>query len=88
MTIPKSISENKTLLSTADVAKQLKVHRSTVNHWIKEGMLPSERHGSFHAVKPKDLKRFLSIYDVQPKKTRKRKAAKRAKKSAKKRGKK
>jgi len=67
MTIPKTISGSEKLLSTADIAKDLGVHRSTVHGWIKNGMLPSERHGVFHGVKPKDLKRFLSIYNIQPK---------------------
>ena len=67
MTVPKSISENDDLLSTADVAKELGVHRSTVHGWIKNGMLPSELHGAFHAVKPADLKRFRSIYNVEAK---------------------
>lgn len=72
MTIPKSISDDNSLLSTADIAEELNVHRSTVHHWIKQGMLPSELHGSFHAVKRKDLKRFLSIYDIHPSQTSKK----------------
>lgn len=65
MTVPKTISEDDALLSTADVAEQLKVHRSTVHHWIKTGMLKSELHGSFHAVKKQELKRFQSMYNVE-----------------------
>lgn len=72
MTVPKSISGSEKLLSTADIAEQLGVHRSTVHGWIKNKMLPSERHGVFHGVKPRDLKRFLSIYNIEPKPKKKR----------------
>lgn len=77
MTVPKSIADDG-LLSTADVAKQLDVHRSTVWLWIKRGMLPSEKRGSFHGVKPAALKRFLSMYDISAAK----KAAKRKRKKS------
>ena len=71
MTVPKSISESSDLLSTADIAESLGVHRSTVWGWIKSGMLPSEKQGpsgTFHGVKPSALKRFLSMYQIEPKK--------------------
>lgn len=70
MTIPKSISGNPDLLSTADIAKELGVHRSTVHGWIKNGMLASKLHGNFHAVRRKDLERFTSMYSIEPKKKR------------------
>ena len=63
MTIPKSISEDDKLLSTSEVAKRCKVHRSTVHLWIKHGLLKTEKHGNFHAIRPSALKRFLSIYE-------------------------
>lgn len=72
MTIPKSISDGQ-LLSTTDVAGQLGVHRSTVWLWINRGMLQSKRHGAFHGVRPADLKRFLSVYEIAPTSKRKRK---------------
>ena len=82
LTVPKTISEDTELLSTADVAKQQNVHRSTVWLWIKRGMLKSTRHGAFHGVKPSELKRFLSIYEPPPpSKKRKRKRKKKGKKS-------
>jgi excisionase family DNA binding protein len=72
MTIPKTLSDGE-LLSTAEVAKQLGVHRSTVWLWIKRDMLPSKKHGAFHGVRPADLKRFLSVYEIVVPRKRKRK---------------
>jgi excisionase family DNA binding protein len=69
VTIPKTISEDDRLLSTSDVAKKLKVHRSTVHMWIKSGMLGTTKHGAcktYHAIHPKELKRFLSVYQMDP----------------------
>jgi excisionase family DNA binding protein len=68
VTVPKTISESSDLLSTSDVAEELGVHRSTVWGWIKNGMLPSEKHGSFHGVSPKALQKFRDIYQIEPKK--------------------
>jgi excisionase family DNA binding protein len=72
MTVPKALAD-KGLLSTAEVAKQLGVHRSTVWNWIRTGLLPSVEVASgngrpFHGVDPKALKRFRQIYPVMPKK--------------------
>lgn len=81
MTIPKSISDGP-ILSTANVAKKVGVHRSTVWLWIKRGMLKSERHGesgAFHGVRPAALERFLSIYEIVPANKRKRKTKPKAK---------
>ena len=79
MVLPKSISEDDTLLSTADIAQQLDVHRSTVWIWIKHGMLKSVRHGSFHGIRPSALALFQSQYTVAPKRKRNRKKRKRRK---------
>lgn len=67
MTLPKSITEDKKLLSTSAIAEKLGVHRSTVHGWIKSGMLKSEKHGRYHGVRPKDLERFLSLYEIESK---------------------
>lgn len=64
MVLPKSISEDAEVLSTADVARVLQVHRGTVWLWIRNGMLKSVRHGTFHGVKPAALERFRSQYTV------------------------
>ena len=80
MVLPKTIVDDDTVLSTADVAERLDVHRSTVWVWIKNGMLKSTRRGSFHAIKPADLKTFLSMYTVPSRKKRK-KRVKRKKRS-------
>jgi excisionase family DNA binding protein len=77
MVLPKSISEDDTLLSTADVAQQLDVHRSTVWVWIKNGMLKSVRHGTFHGIRPSELARFRSQYNVVPKNKRKKRKKRR-----------
>ena len=79
MTIPKTISDNEQLLSTADIARELGVHRSTVWGWIKNEMLTSKKHGSFHGVTPAALKRFLGHYHIDPSPP-KRKPSKRTKK--------
>lgn len=76
MTVPKSISENDNLLSTTQVAEKLGVHRSSVNIWIGEGRLLSEKHGNFHAVSLKALKKFMSFYSIEPTKKPKAKKAK------------
>jgi excisionase family DNA binding protein len=80
VSLPKSISESDELLSTADVAKQLGVHRSTVWMWVKNGMLSSVRHGSFHGISRKSLERLQGRYTVaeraKPKVKKKRRAAK------------
>lgn len=64
MTVPKAIAAAG-LLSTSQVAKQLGVHRSTVWGWIKQDMIASEKRGSFHGIKPSELKKFLSWYDIK-----------------------
>lgn len=77
MTLSKSF-QGSGLLATADVARRMGVHRSTVWHWIKTGALKSERHGAFLGVRQSELDRFSSIYQTaapEPRKS-KRKAAK------------
>lgn len=61
------------LLSTGDIARKLKVHRTTVWHWIKSGMLKSTRvTPRFRGVSEKDLAQFQSNFiadaPVSPKK--------------------
>ncbi len=75
MTVPKALAD-KGLLSTAEVAKKLSVHRSTVWNWIKTGLLPSVTVAAgdgrpFHGIEPKALARFQKVYVVTPKKRRK-----------------
>ncbi len=43
------------LLTTAQVAERLGVHRTRVNVLIKEGRLPAERFGRAFLVQEKDL---------------------------------
>lgn len=74
MTLPKSISNNKNLLSPSQVAEKLGVHRSTVHVWIKNGMLQAERHGIFLCVSCEELGRFRQIYrGMLPRRSRRRK---------------
>jgi excisionase family DNA binding protein len=56
------------LLSTGDVARELRVHRSTVWLWIKSKLLKSTRVGEFIGVKRSDLDKFRSVYHVNGKK--------------------
>ena len=43
------------LLTTAQVAEQLGVHRTRVNILIKEGRLPAQKFGRAYLVQEKDL---------------------------------
>ena len=43
------------LLTTAEVASRLGVHRTRVNVLIKEGRLPAQRFGRAYLVQEKDL---------------------------------
>ena len=43
------------LLTTAQVAEKLGVHRTRVNVLIKEGRLPAQRYGRAFLVEEKDL---------------------------------
>jgi excisionase family DNA binding protein len=72
------------LLSTGDIAERLGVHRTTVWHWMRSGMLKSTRvTPRFRGVSEADLKAFQSNFipdapAVSPKKKppSKKKAAK------------
>lgn len=61
MSVPKAFAE-RGLLSTADVAERLGVHRSTVWWWIDTGVLTSERVGVFHGVSPDVLQAFIKAW--------------------------
>lgn len=66
MSVPKALSDAG-LLSTAEIAKQLSVHRSTVWLWINSGLLPHERvgpSGNWIGVHPKKLAEFTKMYPV------------------------
>lgn len=58
MSVPKAFAE-RGLLSTAEVAERVDVHRSTVWWWINTGVLTSERVGVFHGVSPTVLSAFI-----------------------------
>lgn len=83
MTTP-STFKKRGLLSTGDIAARLGVHRTTVWHWMKSGMLKSTRvTPRFCGVTEADLKAFQANFvpeSVSPKKTSssKKKGAKRA----------
>jgi len=44
------------LLTTAEVAERLSVHRTRVNVLIREGRLPAQQYGRVYLVNEKDLK--------------------------------
>lgn len=44
------------LLTTAEVAERLNVHRTRVNVLIREGRLPAQQFGRAYLVNEKDLK--------------------------------
>lgn len=85
MTTP-STFKKQGLLSTGDVADRLGVHRTTVWHWIRSGLLRSTRvTPRFRGVSEADLKAFQSNFitdaAVSPKKAA---SSKKKKQSAKK----
>ncbi len=45
-----------TLITTAEAAARLGVHRTRVNVLIKEGRLPAQRYGRAYLIDEKDLK--------------------------------
>lgn len=61
MSVPKAFAK-RGLLSTADVAEQLGVHRSTVWWWIDTKVLVAEREGVFHGVSPDVLQTFIKTW--------------------------
>ena len=66
VTAPKKLADLG-LLTTRQVAKKHKVHRSTVWNWIKSGILRSQRVGQFRAVSAADLAKFRTMYNPTPK---------------------
>lgn len=75
VTVSRQIADDG-LLSTAEVAKRLKMHRSTIWLYIKRGMLKSTRRGVFHGVTETDLRAFLGSYPVDQIQSPKRKKRK------------
>jgi len=60
VTVPNALAREG-LLSTAEVAKKLRVHRSTVWIWINSGTLRATRSGgtgTYFGVHPRDLREF------------------------------
>ena len=51
-----------TLITTAEAAARLGVHRTRVNVLIKEGRLPAQRYGRAYLIDEKDLK----LVEVRP----------------------
>jgi excisionase family DNA binding protein len=64
MTLSKSFQVSG-LIATAEVARQMGVHRSTVWHWIRTGALKAERSGGFLGIKRGELEKFRSIYQTE-----------------------
>jgi len=66
MTAPKEIAE-KGLLSTAQVAKELGLHRSTVVLWIKRGILHAKHFGGkgAYGITQRSLDAFLKVYEPE-----------------------
>jgi excisionase family DNA binding protein len=58
-----SAFKKQALLSTGDIAERLGVHRTTVWHWLKNGMLKSTRvTPRFRGVSEADLKAFQANF--------------------------
>jgi len=65
------------MITTAEVAARLGVHRSRVNVLIKEGRLPARRFGKIYLVDERDLRLVANRKPGRPpKKTSKRSKAK------------
>jgi excisionase family DNA binding protein len=61
------------LLTTAEVAERLGVHRTRVNVLIKEGRLPAQQFGRAYLVKEEDLKLVENRKTGRPRKDEKNK---------------
>ena len=64
------------LLTTAEVAERLGVHRSRVQVLIKEGRLPAQQYGKVYLVDEKDLKLVETRKPGRPPKAAKKGKAK------------
>ncbi len=58
------------LLTTAEVAERLGVHRTRVNVLIKEGRLPAQQYGRAYLVNEKDLKLVENRKTGRPRKNK------------------
>jgi len=70
------------LLTTAEVADKLGVHRTRVNVLIQEGRLPAKRFGRAFLVEEKDLELVADRKTGRPPKPTENAAAKPAKKTS------
>lgn len=62
MTVPKSFADQD-LLSTGEVAAIMKVHRGTVWHWIRVGLLKAEKvTARYSGVSKRSLSDFKKLY--------------------------
>ena len=61
------------LLTTAEVAERLGVHRTRVNVLIKEGRLPAQQFGRAYLVNEEDLKLVENRKTGRPRKDEKNK---------------
>lgn len=59
------------LITTAEVAERLGVHRSRVQVLIKEGRLPAQKFGKVYLVEEKDLKLVQERKPGRPRKQEK-----------------
>jgi excisionase family DNA binding protein len=60
------------LLTTAEVAERLGVHRTRVNVLIKEGRLPAQQFGRAYLINEKDLKLVENRKTGRPPKDKKK----------------
>lgn len=58
------------LLTTAEVAQRLGVHRTRVNVLIKEGRLPAQQFGRAYLINEKDLKLVENRKTGRPRKSK------------------
>lgn len=66
MTVPKTFVDQK-LLSTGEVAKIMGVHRGTVWHWIRVGLLKAEKvTDRYSGISKKSLALFKKAYQQAP----------------------
>ena len=54
------MTTQKTLLTTADVARILQVSVATVKSWVKAGKIPSFKLGALRRFRPEDIEEFIA----------------------------
>ena len=60
------MTNNKKLMSVAEAAERLNVHKMTVIRAIKAGKLPAAKVGRFWRIEPADLEAYIEAGRITP----------------------